>query len=456
LRYGVQQFICHQLNHETYELAPRFLRPFPVKGLSLPTDHSLLVWLQIPLSKDLPAGEYRGTLQLTMHNQDITYPIKLTIYPFSLPKPDIAVGYFGLDPVGFDYFEGKGIEQWKWKWRRQVLQLLAERGFNTWSSLPNAKLQKQGQDWQIAADEIDRLMKLAQSMGFDQPVFSYGGSFPESILQLDQREDINGLSQREYRKISAHTLRQLLAQKRWLPIIHNFSDEAAGYSNTVARDMQRAEILQQHYPFLRRGGFAHSMAPNQPAYQLNLSMTDISLSSYSRSHIREIQKRGLRWGIYNAAIGPFDVGRATFGEGLFVARLHGATHRLEWYLTLAQNYPYYDFDGREYDAMMLYPRTDGRIDLALKFEWAAMGLEDYRLLLLLEQLAQRQSNTHAQKARQWLKKYHNAAFFSSPNYLQLAEKLRTDESSAAFRRDIYRLILSLSNKSTDTKLPKSD
>lgn len=444
LRYGVEQFVGHEINHETYELAPRFLRTFPTKGLMLRPRHSLLVWMHIPLLRSrVKAGLYRGVMRIRMHGKTVRYPIQLRVHPFELPNVDMPIGYFGLDPISFEYFQGEGVVEWKRKWRKQVLKILRDRGFSTWTSLPAGQVRKVGGQLRADTKEVSWLLKQARRMGFDQPIFTYGGGFVDSLLQIDQREYILDLPQQTYRAQSARILKRFLQQHNSLPIVFSFSDEATGYSQKVGRDLQRAKRLKRWYPFLRRGGFSHSTKPGKPGESLNLTMTDVSLSSVKRHHVEMMQKRGLRWGFYNAAIGPFNVGRSTFGEGLFSARWHGATHRLAWHLTLTQNYPYYDLDGRESDAMMIFPRTDGTLEVAMKLEWATQGLEDYRLLLLLQKLAKK-AGRRGRRSLVWLaRNYREVNFFGSPNYLLLAEKRRTDAKSRRFRKAVYRQILRL-------------
>ncbi len=443
IRYGVNQFMGHEINHETYELAPRFLRTIPKDGITLPARQSLLVWFHIPLQKKMKAGTYRGFLTIKMHGKQIRYPIQLSIYPFHLPLVDIPVGYFGLDPVSFAYFKAPGVKSWLWRWRRQSLRILRDRGFSTWSSLPGARVQKQGHRLRVDTKDVDRLMRMARKLGFQHPVFTYGGSFLDSLLQIDLRDFILDMPQQRYRRASARVLRRILSKRSWLPVIYNYSDEASGYSQKVMRDLRRAAILKKYYPFLRRGGFTHSIKPGKYGYKLNQTMTDISLSSVRQDHIQRMRQEKKRWGFYNASIGSFEIGRSTFGEGLFAARLQGATHRLAWHWSGTQNYPYYDLDGRESDAMMVYPRTDGRLDVSLKLEWATQGLEDYRLLLLLQRLAKR-AGPRGRKALLWIaRNYREVNFFGSPNYLRVAEKRRTDATSQVFREKVYRMILRL-------------
>lgn len=379
LRYGVNQYQSHSLNHETYELAPRFLREIKQEGLELAPDFSILVWYQVPLTETIEAGEYSGTLAISMNGQQITYPVTLQVDDYTLPPADIAVGFFGVDPVGFDYFNGAGVDAIKRKNRSHVLQALQERGFTTWSSLPFGQFEKSGTEWFLETDEIDALMSEARKLGFKQKVFTYGGNTP---LVMDQDGAIDGMPQSLYRQKTAAVLQEHIDKGKWLPIVFDISDEATGYSQMVDRDVRRAEMLERYYPSLRRGGYSHPIEAGQPGFELNEKFTDISFSSIDDRTINRYRQEGKKWGLYNQSTGLFVNNRKAFGKDLIEARSKGCDHLLEWHLVLAQNYPYYDLDGREHDAMMIFPRLDGGFDFALKFEWAAQGLEEYRLMLL--------------------------------------------------------------------------
>ncbi len=378
LRYGVNQFQSRNGNHETYELAPRFLRRFPVSGLSLEKDFSRLIWLQIPLKAGTPAGEYRGQLDITLHGQKRSYPVTLQVEDFDLPEVDIAVGFLGLDPVSCDYLHLFDVTKFKRKNRLLMLQALRERGFSTWSSLPPASFAKEGSSWRLQGDEVDILMKEARKLGFNKKVFTYGGSFP---VVLNKKGKIDGVAESEYRSKTAEILRKHMEKNHWLPVVFDITDEATGYAQTVKRDLQRVTMVKEFYPFLQRGGYSHPIERGEPGYKLNEELTDISFSSITPQVAARYQRENKRWGMYNQALDLFQSNRKSFGEDLIKARKMGCDHLLGWHLTLAQNYPYYDLDGRENDAMMVFPRLDGGFDYALKFEWAALGLEEYRLMM---------------------------------------------------------------------------
>ncbi len=378
LRYGVNQFQSRKINHETYELAPRFLRRFPASGMALEKDFSRLIWLQIPLKPGTPAGSYRGQLEINLHGQQKVYPVTVEVDDFDLPDADIAVGFFGLDPVSCDYLDLPDVAELKRKNRFVMLKALHERGFTTWSSLPPASFVKEGASWQLQSDEIDELMTRARRLGFNKKVFSYGGPFP---VVLDKKGTIDGVAESKYRLETATILHDHMKKSHWLPVVFDISDEATGYSQTEERDLLRAEMVKKYYPFLRRGGYSHPIKKGKPGYRLNEEFTDISFSSITPQVAARYRRERKRWGLYNQATDLFQNNRKSFGKDLITARNMGCDHLLGWHLTLAQNYPYYDLDGRENDAMMVFPRLDGSFDYALKFEWAALGLEEYRLML---------------------------------------------------------------------------
>ncbi len=378
LRYGVNQFQCLDRNHEAYTLAPRFLRNIPSKGLILEKNYSRLIWLQIPLNAGMPAGDYNGILEITLHGQQKKYPVTLHVDDFDLPEADIAVGFFGLNPVPYNYLQLSDVAEIKQKNRFVMLKALRERGFTTWSSLPKASFSKFGSSWKLNSVETDALMEEARRLGFNKKVFTYGGSFP---VVLDKKGEIDGVLLRKYRTETSAILQRHIKRKRWLPVVFDISDEATGYSQTEKRDLQRAEMLKEYYPFLRRGGYSHPIEKGKPGYRLNQEFTDVSFSSITPKEAARYNKDGRRWGLYNQSIDLLQSNRKSFGEDLIRVKKMGCDHLLGWHLTLAQNYPYYDLDGRENDAMMVFPRLDGGFDYALKFEWAALGLEEYRLMM---------------------------------------------------------------------------
>lgn len=234
----------------------------------------------------------------------------------------------------------------------------------------------------------------------------------------------------------------------WLPVSITFSDEAAGYSSMVDRDLKRANVLKTYYPFLGRSGAAAPAELGSAAHELNKTFSEILLSTQTAEYMEALKDvPGQEWGMYNQTYGLFMFDRPVFGQGLYVLKHAGLRLLFNWALTLANNFPYYDLDGRENDAMMLYPRADGSVLAGLKFEWAALGVEDCRLFMLLEQLLEK-AGDQGESARAWLKENALDIQPFGPDYQAMSFTARltsegTDVKCERIRNELRRHILNL-------------
>ena len=92
---------------------------------------------------------------------------------------------------------------------------------------------------------------------------------------------------------------------------------------------------------------------------------------------------------------------------------------------------------------MLFLRKDGGFDRALKFEWASLGTEDYRLLMLLESLINK-SASKGKLAKQWLKEnYYDVDSFEHKNHLNHHVVQHSAKKSQIFRKKVKSFILEL-------------
>ncbi len=442
VRYAVNQYQCHTFNNENYELAPRFYRNFPQAGISLSDDTSRMLRYQVKIERETKPGLYAGRLVLKFRETTIVYPVRLTVHPFTLPQTDIAVGFFGLNPFRLGHVKVRGLESFYHRVNMNVLKALSDRGFTTWSSLPDAKLVKKGSAEVLESPHLDLLMAKARRLGFKK-VFTYGGGL-DNVVRTEAADQIFGRPSDEFRRAAATALAEKLSSQ-WLPIVYSYSDEASLYSQKVERDLQRAQVLKKYYPMLGHGGYSHVISKGEYGYDLNQTFTVGSYSSMTREAAIAITKAKSRWGMYNQVIGNLQYNREVFGQALYTARKAGADHLLEWYLSGSLNYPYYDMDGRESDAMMLFPRADGRFDFSLKFEWAAEGVEDYRLLQLLETKATSAGNS-GKAARKWLATNYPPADFFAVNGAMHQITPRHGLRGPAFRAKVYQMLLELNEQ----------
>lgn len=386
----VFQYTSPDINHETYMLTGKYLAPVQDVSFALKKNHTKYLWLQIKLNEKMPKGLFKGEIVFHHGNASIKFPVEIAVLSYTLPKVEFPVGFFGIDPLPFSYFKGTGYAELRKKYRYLALNALGESGFTTFTGLPED------------VSELDELFKESSKWGI-QTVYSYGGQFPQNLIGSDEASYSKAESQ----------LKSLLLKKSWPKIVHTFSDEAGGYSDKISSDIELAKKLKKHFPFMLLGGFGsfHGGDSNK----LNSYFDYGFYSSLSKGDITKLKDNGQRWGLYNASAGNLDDPRFSFGLGLYIARLNGLSQYLEWHATASNNYPYYDFDGRESDAVMFYPTQNGKILHSLRFELATEGLHAYKKLKLLENaaLAGEGSPVALKEAKAFLDSLRREHFFYS-------------------------------------------
>nr|BDT29343.1 hypothetical protein BHI3_28090 [Bacteriovorax sp. HI3] len=363
----VFQYTSPDINHETYLLTGKYLKPLKDVSVVVKKSQNKYLWLQTKIGEKTPQGVFKGEVVLHRGSEKISFPTEITVLNYTLPKVDFPVGFFGLDPLPYSYFPKNGYNDLRKKYRYMALSKLGEAGFTTFTGLPED------------TSELNDLFKEALKWGI-QTVYSYGGQFPQAYLDLNKKP--GNMSEEEFYKRAADTLKPLLSKKDWPKIVHTFSDEAGGYSDKTASDIELAKKFQKYLPFMTLGGFGSFHGGDSA--KLNGYFTYGFYSSLSKGDISRLKDNNLRWGFYNASAGNLDDPRFSFGLGLYVARTNGLSQYLEWHSSAFNNYPYYDFDGRESDVVMFFPTRDGKLLHSLRFELASEGLHAYKKLKLLE------------------------------------------------------------------------
>ena len=237
--------------------------------------------------------------------------------------------------------------------------------------------------------------------------------WPVSSGQDDIANKPGDVSEEQYYLKAASELKVLLNNKNWPKIVHTFSDEAGGYSDKLASDIELGRRLKKYFPFMSLGGFGsfHGGDSNK----LNAFFDYGFYSSLTKGDISKIKDNGSRFGFYNASAGNLDDPRFSFGLGLYIARLNGLSQYLEWHSSAFNNYPYYDFDGRESDVVMFFPTKEGSLLHTLRFELASEGIHAFKKLKLLEiAIANNSGNhEHLNKARLWMDSLRKENYFYS-------------------------------------------
>lgn len=390
----INQFTSPDLNHETYLLAGKYLKDIEKPELILKANETRFLWIEFPIDSRFKPETYKGEIVFEGKSK-ISIPVELKILPYELPKVDFSVGFFGIDPISFTYFSGTGLEHIRRSYRKEVLRELAEGGFTTFTGLPEVTASMEGSILNFDTSSLDQLLKDAKELGFEQPIFSYTGQFPKTLLSEES-------THKEY----SSRLNDLFSKysKNGSPkIVHTFSDEAGGYSNRIAEDLELGKTLRKRFPNLLLGGF--SSFGHNDAKELNQLFDYGFYSNFSQSEASTLSRKGKRWGNYNFAPGNLDDPRFSFGPGLFLARLSGLSHYLEWHATGFNNYPYYELDGRESDVSMFLPVTDGSLYKTMKYKFSVEGLELFRKLVLLDSLIKSKSGSKdMSRPHSWFRK----------------------------------------------------
>jgi len=399
----VFQYTSPDINHETYLITGKYLKPMMDHSVVVKKNQNRYVWLQLPIDEKTPQGTFSGEV-VFHHGSDTTkFPLEISILSYTLPKVDFPVGFFGIDPLPYSYFSKDGYNALRKKYRHMAVNTLGQSGFTTFTGLPED------------IGELNDLFKESSKWGMNI-VYSYGGQFPQSYLDLSKKP--GDMNEEEYYKKAGADLKSLLSNKNWPKVVHTFSDEAGGYSDKTAADIELAKKYKKHLPFMAIGGFGsfHGGESNK----LNSYFDYGFFSSLSKSDVGKLRGNNQRWGLYNASAGNLDDPRFSFGLGLYVARLNGLSQYLEWHATAFNNYPYYDFDGRESDVVMFYPTTDGKLLHSLRFELATEGLHAYKKLKLIENAIANNEGSPAalSAAKTWMDSLRRENYFySSPVFM---------------------------------------
>lgn len=407
----IPQYISPDLNHESYFLGGKYLKP---SSVLLPGKNSELKFLliKLPISDKLSAGEYTGAITFKMGSSKKRIPLRINLANYLLPQVDFPVGFFGPDPLPFNYVYDLEFEQLRQNARSKSIKKLGFDGFTTFTGFPDVKLIGDKLDISL----LKEVLELANSSGMSGVYFSYGGSFP--FKQLESNDSYYALSQ---------ALSDSPAK-----IVHTYSDEPGGYSDKIQEDLDLAKKYKEKIPELSLGGF--TSLDDSRLREINSLLDYPFFSKVGKKHLsRTFVKR--QWGSYNASPGNLSDPRFSFGPGLFYARSQGLRYYLEWHASAVHNFPYYDFDGRESDVTMFMPSQDGSLYPTLRYELAVQGIQLFKKLKLLENILLHRKDPEASK---WLREVKEGKFSSADNILVPANnfdlhKFQADLNSFLFR-----------------------
>lgn len=394
----VNQYSSPDMNHETYLLAGKFITELKNNRYTTTPNQSSYVVLTFTTPQEALKGEYESNVLVTVGQFKKEFKLKLNVLALDVKKTQISfpVGYFGLDPMVYSYYTNSEYERLRQEFRLKALNYLALAGFTTFSGLPSEE------------KYLDEVLTKASSLGF-KTVYSYGGKFPQS--HIDEILKATGAK----RETSKKKLKDILSNKKWPKIVYTYSDEAGGYSDNLKIDIEKGKLLKKEVPFLGIGGF--SSFHNKELHELNKIFDYGFYFNVTKDGQKLIQDAKQTWGFYNGSPTNLDDPRFAFGPALYVARINGAGQYLEWHSSANHNYPYYDFDGRESDVVLFYPKTNGKLELSLRYLMSAEAISFYKKLSYLESVAAQSAALKGQLSQFKNDLVKNASVFGDKNYM---------------------------------------
>lgn len=376
---GRYSWVSLDRNHESYTLETQVLLE---ENLNVSKNLNQQFVLELKLNNQSMASKIyieEGILEINIKEKKgkevykESFPLKVTVLNQELPPMTVHAGFIGLNGLKYSYYPNKTKLKRRRYWDLEYLKLLSKYGFNTFTGLPTDYNYPKG----LSYEEITRFLNQAEKLGFKPPYYTYGGEFLHSFFEHNNLPGI--LKEKK-------GLNSFLKQTMKKDIVFQFSDEATGYSQNVARDLKRAKFLKKNFPMLNLGGFTQwtDKLDNGSIISLNKTFDVPSFSHLGFSAINFLSQSEKSWGLYNQAQGGREDPYLVFGRMLWELSLKkGFTHYLEWHSSAIQNLPYFDLDGREADVAIAIPSKKSRLNKTIKFIQSTEGIQDYRWLSFL-------------------------------------------------------------------------
>jgi hypothetical protein len=233
--------------------------------------------------------------------------------------------------------------------------------------------------------------------GFDK-VLSYDGLGIEG-LSTSRIED----TEAEFGKPYASVLRDVLnvvdgelARTNVREIVHVIADEPT--EDDVETVIAVANAFKQTQPATRTAAFTSiTEYENDRRSKLAGVVGQLLLNNHSEEAIRRIVDAGSQCSLYNQS------GRYRRGIYHFKLRDLNCAGHMQFAFHSAHVDHWYDLDSRESDFVAVFTHPDGKLRVALEMMRYRQSINDYRHLLLLDNMTTAGSNSEKRKqARQWL------------------------------------------------------
>jgi hypothetical protein len=253
----------------------------------------------------------------------------------------------------------------------------------------------------------DTFMSEAKKAGFAREFNNYGG-FDVTGLHGEGyvKGETGAALEKQYGMPYEEILRRVFdeveihsEQQEWLPFTYHLCDETR-VLEIARQQLDFMKLIKRASPWLQTtGSYSVSFAPTQDPVELALqeffqTLDSSQLNNHDEAVMAKARELGKKIYIYNQGQGRYSFGLYQWSE-----RAKGVSGRYQWISSIRHGYEYLDLDGREPDSGVIFYSSDGlRSTPAL--ERAGEGMNDFRYLQTLENLASRIEQPDNEAARQ--------------------------------------------------------
>ncbi|MDX2158554.1 MAG: hypothetical protein SFW09_18800 [Hyphomicrobiaceae bacterium] len=403
----VPWLVRHRAQRQTYDgsiymSVPRLLDPLEISAktpITLKGGQSRQLWFDLKAQDTITGGVVEGQLRLEFAGGLVqTLPVKVEIYPWTLPEPDIPIGYLGVATT-YPATRYPEVNARREREMQASVELLSQWGMNAASGGLSGLRFTSYRDGRPLIDftDADKSMKAIRGR-FTGEVLTYAGFQLEgAILPYLPIETRNTLA-RPYPIVMKDVLDRIAehGQKHdWLPLRHVVGDEPQGES--IKNSIAVARAMKAARPDARTAVFTSFTRVDAPTSALAGPVDRLYLAGHSEAALAHIVRAGSECSLYNRP--------TRFERGIYLYKLRriGCRGHMQFAYSSVHGDPWYGLDGREDEFVGVFAHPDGRLRPAMDFALYRVAVDDYRTVLALEQAVAQAPDSLARKAAQsWL------------------------------------------------------
>lgn len=374
-----------------YHVAPFILRK--IKPIDAPKGTPRRFWITVHVPADATAGTYEATATITVQNAGkATIPLKLEVLGFKLPEADMGLSMFGVGGrIPWSTYAFKELADFVSQARDKSLRYARTHGM-TYKSLSSRGAYKGFENKQARFDMTALKKEYARCRALGFTHIDIIGPASGIWRQAAQGDDA-----------SAGKAGFTNADELVKALYGGFRDacKQAGLPDPIWRmgdepPESQAHLFVEMYSRIRRVAGAQSSISYSPHGPNQLKLLDVMtvscLNVATMQHIERAKKAGNRVYVNNQ-------GNNRWAFGVWMHKLNSVGVEAYRQFAWLGNHidPYYPLDGHEDDGGRAFPDRNHDIRPLEVLERAREGIDDYRYLQLMVELARKAPNAGASR-----------------------------------------------------------